>query len=181
MTSERHVDDLFDLTGKVVLITGAGGYLGSAMCRALVEAGATVVASSRRAERAQQVAAELEETGGEINPIGGDTVRMPPEEEKELLSEIIEVLNDSFGRELTDGDKVKFETIQNRIRENEEFQRVYTGDNTETNKKHVFERVFDDVVLGLVEEDVDFYNKINHSETNRYLKDKFYQSYSDPG
>ena len=37
MTSERHVDDLFDLTGRVVLITGAGGYLGSAMCRALVE------------------------------------------------------------------------------------------------------------------------------------------------
>ncbi len=76
MTSERHVDDLFDLTGRVVLITGAGGYLGSAMCRALVEAGATVIASSRRAERAQQVAAELEKIGG--NHFGIELDHMDP-------------------------------------------------------------------------------------------------------
>ena len=76
MTSERHVDDLFDLTGRVVLITGAGGYLGSAMCRALVEAWATVIASSRRAERAQQVAAELEKIGG--NHFGIELDHMDP-------------------------------------------------------------------------------------------------------
>tara|TARA_B100000809_G_scaffold259258_1_gene303936 strand:+ start:484 stop:1281 length:798 start_codon:yes stop_codon:yes gene_type:complete len=77
MTSERHVDDLFDLTGRVVLITGAGGYLGSAMCRALVEAGATVIASSRKAERAQQVAAELEKIGG--NHFGIELDHMDPD------------------------------------------------------------------------------------------------------
>ncbi|MEE2988980.1 MAG: SDR family oxidoreductase [Planctomycetota bacterium] len=76
MTSERHVDDLFDLTGRVVLITGAGGYLGSAMCRALVEAGATVIASSRSAERAQQIAAELEKIGG--NHFGIELDHMDP-------------------------------------------------------------------------------------------------------
>ena len=65
MTTERHVKDLFDLTDKVVLITGAGGYLGSAMCRAFVEAGATVVASSRQAERARQIATSLGEIGGQ--------------------------------------------------------------------------------------------------------------------
>lgn len=65
MTTERHVKELFDLTGKVVLITGAGGYLGSAMCRAFVEAGATVVASSRQAERARQIATSLGEIGGQ--------------------------------------------------------------------------------------------------------------------
>jgi gluconate 5-dehydrogenase len=65
MTSERHVNDIFDLAGKVVLITGAGGYLGSAMSRALVEAGATVVASSRQAEKAREVAARLSEIDGQ--------------------------------------------------------------------------------------------------------------------
>ena len=103
-----------------------------------------------------------------------------PEEVKELLSEIIEVLNDSYGTNLTESDKIKLEEIQRRIRENEEFRKVYEGDNTDTNRRHVFDRVFDDVNLDLVEDDLEFYKKINHPETNAYLKDRLYQSYSDP-
>src|SRR4051812_3269400 len=41
------IPQLFDLTGKVALISGASGYLGTAMSRALAEAGASVVCSSR--------------------------------------------------------------------------------------------------------------------------------------
>ena len=36
---EPTVQDLFDLTGKVALLTGGAGHLGSAMSRALAEAG----------------------------------------------------------------------------------------------------------------------------------------------
>ena len=56
----------------------------------------------------------------------------------------------------------------------------YEGDNTDTGRRHVFDRVFDDVKLDLVEENLEFYNKINNPETNRYLKERLYQSYSDP-
>jgi len=59
MSTEPTVWKLFDLTGKRALITGASGYLGSAMARALAEAGATVVVSSRDLSRAEAVAAEL--------------------------------------------------------------------------------------------------------------------------
>src|SRR6516164_8370529 len=41
------VKDLFDLTGKVALVTGGSKGLGKAMARGLVEAGADVVISSR--------------------------------------------------------------------------------------------------------------------------------------
>ena len=61
---EPTVQQLFDLTGKVALITGATGYLGSSMARALAEAGASVVISSREVERAQAAAAELPRPGG---------------------------------------------------------------------------------------------------------------------
>ncbi len=57
--SETTAPNLFDLTGKVALISGASGFLGSAMSRALAEAGANVVVSSRSAETAQKVANQL--------------------------------------------------------------------------------------------------------------------------
>lgn len=57
--SERTVQQLFDLTGKTALLTGATGHLGSAFARALAEAGATVVAASRSLERAERAAAAL--------------------------------------------------------------------------------------------------------------------------
>ena len=47
MIAEPTIHELFDLSGKVALITGATGFLGSAMSRALSEAGASVVISSR--------------------------------------------------------------------------------------------------------------------------------------
>lgn len=56
---EPTVQELFDLSGKVALITGGTGHLGSAMARALAEAGASVVITSRDAKRAQAAASAL--------------------------------------------------------------------------------------------------------------------------
>jgi NAD(P)-dependent dehydrogenase (short-subunit alcohol dehydrogenase family) len=56
---EPTIQRLFDLTGKRVLISGSTGYLGSAMTRALAEAGASVVATSRDLAQAEAVAAAL--------------------------------------------------------------------------------------------------------------------------
>ncbi len=56
---EPTVQQLFDLSGRVVLITGASGHLGSSLARGLAEAGARVVVASRSLERARTVAAAL--------------------------------------------------------------------------------------------------------------------------
>lgn len=63
MASEPTIQQLLDLSGKVALITGASGYLGQSMSRALAEAGASVVVSSREQARAQGLAAELPVVG----------------------------------------------------------------------------------------------------------------------
>ncbi|MGI9457303.1 MAG: SDR family oxidoreductase [Aeoliella sp.] len=53
MTSDVHVRELFNLSGRTVLVTGASGHLGSVLASALAEAGATVVVASRDAERGE--------------------------------------------------------------------------------------------------------------------------------
>ena len=58
-SEEPTVTRLFDLSGKVALITGATGHLGSAMSRALAEAGARVVVASRDPTRGEAAARRL--------------------------------------------------------------------------------------------------------------------------
>lgn len=57
--TEPAVNELFDLSGKVALITGGSGHLGRSLSNALAEAGARVVVASRDLERARSVADTL--------------------------------------------------------------------------------------------------------------------------
>lgn len=58
-SSEPTIQQLFDLSGRTALVTGATGYLGASMARALAEAGAKVVVGSRDAAKASAFAREL--------------------------------------------------------------------------------------------------------------------------
>ena len=62
--TEPTIQTLFDLSGRVALITGGSGYLGQAFSNALAEAGATVVIGSRDRTRAQAVADALPSPNG---------------------------------------------------------------------------------------------------------------------
>ncbi len=98
--SERHVMDLFSLKGRVAVVTGAAGWLGSAMGRALAEAGATVVATSRDAERAAAFAAGLPGEGhvgmgfdqGEAEAIPGFVAGM-----EKRLGRVDVLVNNAYG------------------------------------------------------------------------------------
>lgn len=60
---------LFDLTGKVVIVTGSTKGIGRAMAEGLARAGASVVVSSRKQELCDDVAREIATaTGAEVFP-----------------------------------------------------------------------------------------------------------------
>ncbi len=58
-------EKLFDLTGKVALVTGASKGIGKAIAELYAQAGAKVVVSSRKQDAVDAVAAEIKSKGGD--------------------------------------------------------------------------------------------------------------------
>jgi len=57
--------DMFDLSGKVALVTGASRGIGEASVRLLAKHGARVIVSSRKLDACELVAADIREQGGD--------------------------------------------------------------------------------------------------------------------
>ena len=57
--------DLFDLSGKVAVVTGSSRGIGRSIARLLAEAGAKVTVTSRKAEACEAVAREIASDGGQ--------------------------------------------------------------------------------------------------------------------
>ncbi len=83
---------MFDLTGKVAVVTGGGTGLGEAAAKALAEAGASLVLCGRRQEPLEKVASEIRAGGGKALPIVTDVARR--EEVESMAAEALK----TFGK-----------------------------------------------------------------------------------
>jgi 3-oxoacyl-[acyl-carrier protein] reductase len=63
---------MFELTGKVALVTGAGQNVGAGIARVLAAQGATVVVNDIRVERADETVAAIRAAGGTATSVGFD-------------------------------------------------------------------------------------------------------------
>ena len=68
----RTIQQLFDLTGQVALVTGGSRGLGLQMAHALGEAGAKIMLSSRKSSDLESSAAELKAAGIDVQWIAAD-------------------------------------------------------------------------------------------------------------
>src|SRR5689334_10755368 len=65
----------FDLTGSIAVVVGGTSGIGRAIAHGLAEAGADVVATSRRAEQVEVAAREIEERGRQTLRIASDVAK----------------------------------------------------------------------------------------------------------
>jgi gluconate 5-dehydrogenase len=74
IAEERFMPDLtpFSLEGKVALVPGGGGAMGSAIASALARAGAQVAIANRTQDKAEAAAASIRAAGGDAIGIGSD-------------------------------------------------------------------------------------------------------------
>jgi gluconate 5-dehydrogenase len=83
---------LFDLTGRVAIVTGGSVGLGRQMAEGLAEMGANVVLCARKKERCEQAAEELRQAGVQTLALGCD-VRNP-----EQICAVVDTTVGQFGR-----------------------------------------------------------------------------------
>jgi len=84
----RTIQQLFDLTGQVALVTGGSRGLGLQMAHALGEAGARIMLSSRKAADLEEAAAELQAAGIDARWIAADCGN--PQDIQRLAAETVE-------------------------------------------------------------------------------------------
>ena len=66
--------DLFGLNGKVAIVTGGAGVLGTSFCVGLAKSGAKVGILGRTESKALIVARRIEKEGGEAMPLVADVL-----------------------------------------------------------------------------------------------------------
>ena len=118
---------------------------------------------------------ESGEKGGKLKGIdvgGSKTTDIP---EFDLLSHIISQINDVYGKELSEQDRLDLETMKNKVYQDESLQKVMLGENSETNKKQKFDDVLDKTIMSFFNERFDFFKKVDDPNTKGFIGQLFYE------
>lgn len=90
--SAAEIKNLFDLTGKTVVITGAGGALGSTLAKGLALHGADIVTADMSLSLLEKVVADVKEAGRKALPVEVNVV------DEESAQSMIDMAVTEFGK-----------------------------------------------------------------------------------
>jgi type I restriction enzyme R subunit len=137
----------------------------------------TIDLDSLRIQKIHEHVGELETEDTILEPpeFGGGGVVEP---EFDLLSEIINQVNNTYGVNLTDEDKIDLSQLSKRLREDPEIEKYMKGDNSETNKKSYFKEQFESMIVDYVNDRFEFYKKMeDNPSTKNMILQMMYENY----
>lgn len=122
---------------------------------------------------------KLESADGEqegMQPSGASGAK---DEEFDFLTKIIKVLNETYGIELTDEDKVEFKRMKENIYSNAELMSFFNKGNSKDNIKDKFSEEVDSELLNFIDKKLDFYNKMTEDKINTLFKTMWFNELYD--
>jgi type I restriction enzyme R subunit len=103
----------------------------------------------------------------------------PPDDEYEWLTKIIKVLNDTFGIEVTEDDKVEIAKMKENIYTNEELMSYFNPENSKDNIKDKFGDSIDNELLNFINTKLELYNKLSDDKVNVMFKTMWFNDIYD--
>jgi hypothetical protein len=111
-----------------------------------------------------------------MTPGGGGKIE---EDEYEWLTKIIKVLNDTYGLDLKDEDKVEFERMKSNIYSNEGLMSFFNKNNSKDNIQEKFNEEIDNELLNFINTKLEFYNKLTEDKVNAMFKSLWFNELYD--
>lgn len=102
---------------------------------------------------------DLARQPGELQPLGAGAIHQPPPEQLEPLSRIIKELNDRFGTDFTQEDKVFIQRLENELYASEALKAAIRA-NVPENARLTFDRVVSDELQDMVDTNFKFYKRV---------------------
>lgn len=119
----------------------------------------------------------LEDKVGELEPMSDTGSKSQTEEEKELLSQIIKKINEVFGIEIKEEDRLCLESISGELLQNNKLESIVKGDNSYDDKKDFFKVILEDYMSDYTSDRIDFYKKVNNPKVLPMLVDVMFNNY----
>ena len=101
------------------------------------------------------------------------------EDEFDFLTKIINVLNDTYGLELSEEDKVEFKKMKASIYENDQLMSFFNKGNSKDNIKDKFNDEIDGELLNFIDKKLEFYNKMTEDKVNSLFKNMWFNEIYD--
>jgi len=125
---------------------------------------------SLRIQKVHESIQELAEVDSFINP-PTFIPTLNSEPDFNFLSEIINQVNDIYGSELTEEDRIDISLISKKIDEDTKMKKFMKGNNSELDKKNYFIEKCNEIILDNVDERLVFYKKMDE---NPKIKDSIF-------
>lgn len=105
--------------------------------------------------------------------------KQPQEAVMDWLSNIIKVLNDTFGIDLTEEDKVDLAHLREKVMNDQELLSFFTPENSRDDVRTKFNEQVDSELLSFITTKLDLYNKLTEDRVNTMFKSTWFNELYD--